>query len=263
MKMKKSLLAAISGLALLGTALDAASDSNFGPKNLSSEIIQAPLNHYPVGEKLVYKVNWWGIPIGTGEVELTESKIGGGSYHIEAVAKDNEYLASFYPVKDTLSSTMAAEGHSLAFEKELEEGKYRANEIISFDYNKKIAGYESKTNGSKKEVEIFGPVHDVLTAFYWIRKQPMTVGENLATKVFSDEKTWDFLVKVKEVKDFSLPGQKSQRVVVLIPDAKFKGVLVDRGKVWIYATADERRIPLLIRLNTPYGPVTAVLANEP
>jgi len=34
---------------------------------------------------------------------------------------------------------------------------------------------------------------------------------------------------------------------------------VKRGRLWAYLTADEHRLPLLVRATTPWGPMSAVL----
>ena len=119
----------------------------------------------------------------------------------------------------------------------------------------------SLTNGSKKEFPLGGNVHDVLSAFYWIRRQPMTAGGEVNTTVFNDEKKWDLTFKVKEVKRFDLPEQGAREVVVLAPEARLDGKTLGRGKVTIYVSNDEKRIPLLVQLKTPFGPVTGVLAD--
>jgi len=49
------------------------------------------------------------------------------------------------------------------------------------------------------------------------------------------------------------------RCVVVEPKASFKGLLVKRGRLWAYLTADEHRLPLLVRATTPWGPMSAVL----
>ena len=60
-----------------------------------------------------------------------------------------------YPVHDEIHSFIDAENfYSLQFRKKISEGKYRADESIVYDYDKKIAFYESFKNGSKKEIPL-------------------------------------------------------------------------------------------------------------
>ena len=46
------------------------------------------------------------------------------------------------------------------------------------------------------------------------------------------------------------------------PKASFKGFLVKRGRIWAYLTADEHRLPLLVKVTTPWGPMSAVLDED-
>jgi hypothetical protein len=265
----------LCSIGLLGSNA-AMAGTNFQPKNRASEAadalgkasitqLPAPSAKYPLGEKLVYKINWWGMEIGTGVIELNEDgaqdQNGQLMYRIDAAAKDNSYLHGIFPVEDTFGSRMAPEGHSLSFIRDVKEGKYRANEITDFDYAQNTAERRSLTDGSVKQSEVSGPIHDVLTAFYWARRQPIQVGETAYTTIFLKEKIWEVGFKAKEIKSFSLPGQASRDVVVLVPEVRLNGKPANRAKAKIYATADERRIPLMIRLDTPYGPVTGVLQN--
>jgi hypothetical protein len=46
---------------------------------------------------------------------------------------------------------------------------------------------------------------------------------------------------------------------VVEPKASFKGLLVKRGRLWAYVTADEHRLPLFVRATTPWGAMSAVI----
>jgi hypothetical protein len=264
--------------ALLGSGASAHAEpaANFGPKRPAdsagapgSEVLEgaprpvripAPAEAFPADEKLEYRINWWGVEIGTTEILITETEEGGRPmYHIEAAARDNDYLRKIFPVEDAFGSRMDPEGHSLFFERNVKEGKYRAHETTTLDRETGRATRLSMIDGSAVESAVAGPVHDALTAFYWARRQPLEVGGAASTQVFLKEKTWDLTVRAKEVRSFALPGEKARDVVVLVPEVSRDGVRADKAKARIYVTADERRVPVLIRLDTPYGPVTGVL----
>ncbi len=228
--------------------------------------ISAALKTVPAGEKLRYEVRWFGIPVGFGEIGVESKTLSDGSagYLISASAGDNDFLRKFYPLRDDLTSEMPfSADRSLVYTKKLEEGKYRADERIVFDEAAKLARYESLTNGSKKEFSIDGPIHDVLTAFYWFRRQDARAGDTLKTVVFSDEKTYDFSLKILRTERLEIRNVGSFEVFVAEPIAKFKGALVDRGRAWIWFTADGRRIPLKIKIDTKWGPVLGVLEKRP
>ncbi len=106
-------------------------------------------------------------------------------------------------------------------------------------------------------------MHDILGAFYWFRLQNYQVGGAVSTQVNADEKNWEFSVKIAKTERLEIRHLGAFDVFVAEPSAKFKGVLVDRGKAWVSFTADERRIPVRIKLATRYGPATGVLEKLP
>lgn len=222
--------------------------------------ISEPRVQVPDRETLVYRVRWFGIPIGTGWVRIRRvGPSSGGAFVITARAEANDFLMRFYPVKDTLKSLVREDMTAVWAEKNIKEGRYRAHERVDFDPIKKIALYRSYTNGSRKTVPLDGAIHDVLGAFYWFRLRYVRVGEKASTAVFADEKAWGFSVKVLRAEKLEIRNVGSFDAILAEPEARFKGVLVDRGKVGVHFTADERRIPVLIRLATRYGPATGTL----
>jgi hypothetical protein len=50
--------------------------------------------------------------------------------------------------------------------------------------------------------------------------------------------------------------------LVVEPVARFKGVLVRRGRVWLYVSVDPQRIPLFVKISTPWGPITGAIDAE-
>lgn len=241
-----------------------AAEFNFAPKTAADSVknfltIQPAPDRYPEGESLVYKIIWMGIPIGNGKISLVRNE--GEDYAAEVIATGNDFLNAFFPVEDVLRSEFSGHGYSRSFEKNVREGKYEANEIIRFDYEEELARYSSLTNLSEKQYPIDGSLHDVLSAFYWVRKQPMRLGDSLQTDVFNDEKTWGLNFNVTQVKKIRLSEHGEREAIVLEPTATVDGKEVGAGKVKIYVSNDDQRIPLLVKLKTPFGPVVGELTG--
>jgi hypothetical protein len=56
-----------------------------------------------------------------------------------------------------------------------------------------------------------------------------------------------------------LPGIGKLDLIQVEPLAKFEGLFVRKGRMWIWLTDDERRIPVLMKSKIPVGSITAVL----
>ncbi len=233
----------------------------------ASETIEIlpPQPHPRVGERLSFHGRWLGIPVGHGWIEvngLTEAE-GLQAYTVEAQIHSNDFLSTFYPIHDTLRSTIEATTfRPLRVEKYQREGHYRADEIVTFDYERLVATYRSLLNQSVKEVSISPYVHDLLSAFYWLRAHSLDLTTPTSLELYSDEKIYRVDFAPVMTLRLELRRRGTFPCVLIEPKANFKGVLIQRGRIWFYISADERRLPLYVRIATPWGPMTGVIDQE-
>ena len=227
--------------------------------------IPAPRPRPVVGERLSFHGRWFGIPVGHGWIEVREiiEVEGRRAYFVEAQGHSNEVLSAFYPIHDVIRSSIEVDTlRPLRFEKHQQEGHYRAEEIVTFDYERLTATYRSLLNQSVKEVPIPADVQDLLSAFYWLRTHPLDLNDPTSLQVYSDEKVYRVEVKPLMTLKLELRRRGTFPCMLFEPIAEFKGVFVRRGRVWLYLSADERRLPLYVRISTPWGPMTGVLDRE-
>ena len=224
-----------------------------------------PLRQLTVGERLSFHGRWFGIPVGNGWIEVKElaSLDGRPAYHIEVQGHSNEFFSTFYLVHDVIHSYLDANTlRPLQFEKSQREGHYRAEEIVTFDYERSIATYRSLLNHSVKEISIPQRVHDIVSAFYWLRMQPVEPDRPITLDIYSDEKVYQTVVKPLKTVTLELLWRGTFPCLMVEPEAAFKGILIRRGRMWVYISADERRLPLLVKISTPWGPITGVIDPE-
>ncbi len=243
-----------------------AATTNFAAKRERKEVaIEKPLSTLTVGEKLVFGVYWMGIYVGDGTLEVKEKVIvrGREAFHVVATAKTNDFLTKIYPIYDELHSFIDAEKFcSLEFRRNVREGRYRADETVIYDYEKKKAFYESALNKSKKEADLPAEVHDPLSAFYWFRLQEIKSKDSLRTVVNSREKNVDLEIQILGQQTKELKGKRVIETVLVEPKTRYKDVLADRGRAWVYFGVDSRRVPVWITIKSPFGTVNGVLKTD-
>jgi len=218
--------------------------------------------HPRLGERLSFQGRWIGIPVGYGWIEVKEivELEGRRAYHIEAQGHSNQILSAFYPIHDVVHSYLDVETlKPLRFEKQQREGDYRADEIVTFDYATGVAAYRSLLNQSVKEIPIPPDVQDLISALYWFRAQPLGSDGPLTLNLYTDEKIYETGLEITGPVPLELLKRGTFQCVEVEPQASFKGLLVKRGRLWAYLTADAHRVPLLVKATTPWGPMTAVL----
>ena len=253
-------------MTILCGSMPAIAQNNFAaktPKKLPP--LSKPNARMELGEHLLYEVSWMGVPVGYGELWVKEKiqHLGREAYHVVAIARTNEVLSTIYPVQDELHSFIAVDDlYPLEFQKKLSEGRYRVDEKTVFDPSNKKGYYESLKNGEKKEFEIGGFVHDVISAFFWVRRQDLQVGKAVHTVVSSEEKDHDLEIQVLKRESKELKGRGSVDTILVEPRTSLKGVLYSRGRVWIYLSADEKRSRRCIMLKTPFDPINGVIKSQ-
>ena len=236
-----------------------------GKKTAESPPLVQPSREIPLGEHLFYEVSWMGVPVGVGEIEVKEKTTLDKEevYHVVAKAGTNDFLSKIYPVHDEVHSWIQAKTlHSVRFEKKVSEGTYQASERVVYDAAQKKGYYESLTNGSKKDFDILVPVHDVISAFYWVRRQGLVPGQSLKSTVNSGEKDYELEVDIlgREQKELRRRGMVD--VILVEPKTSLKGIMEKRGRVWIYLKNNQDRVPMVITFKTPFGPVVGVLKER-
>ena len=219
----------------------------------------------PVGETLRYQARWMGIVVGEGSIAVQDVTTVDGrqAYHLVATASSNAFLSQWYPLRDEVHSYVDAERSAvLRYDKHQREGRYRAEETVTFDYPRGVATYRSWLNQSVKEVPIFAGLLDPLGSLYVLRQRALEPGRSFTIPVYSDEKIYQMEVKVLRRFSMELLRRGVFDCVEVEPVATFKGLLVKRGRVRVALTDDARRIPLEIRLATPWGAITGVITRE-
>ncbi len=218
--------------------------------------------HPLVGERLAFQGRWLGIPVGSGTLEVKEivEIEGRKAYHIHGEGRTNDVLATFYPIEDTVESYLDVETlKPVRFEKRQREGRYRSDEVVIFDHDKRLAYYESRLNGSKKEIPIENGVQDLISTLYWLRRQKIEPETTQTVDIYTDEKIFRTEIRIGRLQELEILDRGTFQALVIEPKATFKGMLVKRGRIWAYMTGDPGHLPLLIKATTPWGPMNAVL----
>jgi len=227
------------------------------------------LRPFQMGERLVYKVSYMGVPAGEAVMEVSEKiKFKGREvYHIVSTVESNDFISFFYPVKDRVESFVDAEEfYSHYIKINQRQGKKRRKKTIDFDQVLHRA-IQIKTDKVKSEVrtEVFQippRVQDSLSSLYYFRMhQNLVPGESVFIDVHESKKNWELEIQVlgREELKTTLGTFKTIKAKALI---RFEGVFMDKGDVTLWLTDDERHIPLLIRTKIKIGHINASLIEN-
>lgn len=212
---------------------------------------------FGVGEKLVFEISYGPIKAGTAVMEVKEivELKGRDCYRVISTAKSNRFFSSFFRVEDRAESFIDVKGiFSWRFEKHLREGKYRADRFAEYDQVHHIV----TTNKGQMEVPPY--VQDVLSALYYVRTQELAVGQPLFVDNHSGRKLYPLKVKVHRREQVTVPAGTFD-CFVTEPILKAGGVFKHKGRIWVWLTADEKRMPVLMKSKVIIGSIDAKLKS--
>jgi hypothetical protein len=253
-------LICLLALCVLGDGAHARSRDDTAAGGTAGEAEAAPGNHPAIvpGERLTFSVRFGMVKAGTATLELSGPKAAGdrSGYQIVSTAVSNSVFDKIYPVRDRIISLMDTRTlEALYFEKHLREGKYKADQSIRFDQEQALAVYHDG-----KTVPIVKGCSDVLSAFYRVRTMPLVPGQELTLDSHADRKNYAIRVIVQGREELdSILGPVS--CLVVEPELKSGAFFKNEGKLTIYLTDDDRRIPVLMRSKIPVGSISVVLTS--
>lgn len=212
---------------------------------------------FGVGEKLTFDVNYGFINAGSATMEVTRliEYQQRPCYQIQSRAQSNSFFSSFYRVEDRVESITDAVGiFSWRFEKDLNEGSYKAKRQCSFDQEKQRV-YEGK------DTIVVAPfIQDALSTLYYVRTQKLEVGKSIFLDNFVDGKAYKLEVKVLREETIKVDAGSFDCVVVE-PLTSSVGVFKHEGRLTVWLTNDRLKMPVLMKSKVLVGSISAELTD--
>lgn len=221
---------------------------------------------HPVGksllapEKLLFNLVWGGwsfrwIYAGQATLELLPTSAP-QIVKMRSLAWCNDFFQSFYPVHDTVTSWIHAQGfYPLRFSKILNEGSYRFRGHAEYDQQRHLLTSPDTT------FSIAPFTHDVLSAFYFIRTQPLKVGDSFDLAAVSGKKSYNLRVICHRKEKVTVPAGTFDALVVE-PILKGDGLFKAKGTLLIWLTDDDKHVPVKMQSKIPVGSIKAELVSK-
>lgn len=218
-----------------------------------------------IKERLTYGIYWMNIPVGTAVAEVKEIvEINGKkAYHLIGSAFSNRWLSFIFKVNDRVESFVDKETFkSIKHIAIRNEGKYHAHMVLEYDWDNKILRFQNLADGTDKTFPLPEEAVDEFTAFYYFRLQNISLDKPLEFTVNQVEKNWLVRLYMTSFGKINIPEVGIFESFMLEPVLNLGGEKLDKGNAWVWVSNDERRIPLMIKLQvniTFIGTVLAVL----
>ena len=228
------------------------------PAKAESPLKKLPFN---VGERLDFKVYFEFILGGHASMSVAsiDSIDGHPTFHIVSRAKSTKTVDMFYKVRDRIESWRDVEGgFSRLYIKQLREGKHKVDKRVVYAPVDSAAYLYRGSSEVPETLSVAGHVQDVLSAFYEMRTRELEVGKSVWIDIHDINKRYDLEVKVLRKEQVEVPAGKFN-CLVLEPLLKSSGLFRKEGKLQIWISDDEHRIPVVMKSELYFGAVYARL----
>lgn len=213
------------------------------------------------GERLEYRVGYKFITAGTAVFSVGKDPVqvsGRPAYDIRFDVESLKSLEFIYRVRDRYRTLVDVDGvFPWKFEQSIREGGYARDYAAAFDQ------HENKAITSDGTFDTPPFVHDIVSAFYYVRTfdlARMKKGDEISLKNFYDKETHDLRVRIL--------GRQSVTVeagvfncVVIEPMVKQGGLFKSEGRILIWLSDDDRKIPVKVSTKILIGTIDAELTG--
>jgi hypothetical protein len=208
---------------------------------------------YPDRQTFTYGVDWRLVTAGTTTLHLDTVN---GERHIVASADSTGAVALLYHIHDRLETYYNPKTNcSLALIKHTEEGFRRVDTDVRYDYQRKKAVLDEHNlrahNQKREETDIPPCVTNTVAAAYYVASQPLAPGAKFTFPSSDGGKSADIEVTVEAREQVKTPSG-TYNTVRLSAEA-LNGPQKGKGKIWVWYTDDDRRIPVQMRARAFWG----------
>ena len=201
------------------------------------------------GEQLKYTARFNVLPV--GEALLTVVALGQidniATYHINYQARTGSVADRLFKIRDNIDIWFDnQEMYTYRVDKNINEGRYHRKFSTYINYRDSIA-----VTG-KDTVAITQSVRDPYSLFYYLRSQPLIIGNTLQLVTFDNNKQTDFQLKVIEKQRINVPAGTFSCLVVK-PFRKQRALFKNQGDIEVWLSDDKRRLPVQIHIKLKYG----------
>jgi hypothetical protein len=221
-----------------------------------------PVAKVPASENLNYQVEWRLIHAGNARLSW---KAAAGGWETGLQLESVGLVSRLYKVNNQYTSHL---NDRLCIERSLmktNEGNKRRETAVVYDSEKLKAKYLERdlvknTVADSHEVDIRACEHDVVGALYRLRTLNVPLGQSVQIPISDGKKTVTGRVEAQERETIKIG--KTKHNTIRYEAHLFNGVLYRRrGRLLVWLTDDDRRLPVQLRVRLPFyiGTVTLQL----
>lgn len=216
------------------------------------------------GEWFKFRIHYGLFNASYATLEVNETSLNNKPvYHVKGRGKSTGLLSLFFKVDDDYQTYIDRNtGKPYKFIRKINEGGYTKDLEIDFDHRSNKAHVLNRENNTRKSYSVPNNVHDMLSAFYYIRNQinskDLKPGDEMRLNMFMDDENMDFklvflgreVIKTK----FGQVATLKFRPYVLAGR-----VFKEKESLTFWVSDDKNKIPVKIEADLAVGSLDADL----
>ena len=217
------------------------------------------------GEWLKFRIHYGIFNASSATLHVTNDNLNGKSvYKVRGEGKTTGAARIFYKVDDVYESYLDKEdGKPYRFVRKIDEGGYTKDIEINYDYVKKQAELNDKKNNKKQNFTITNKVQDLISAFYYIRKnydfEDLVIGEFIKLDMlYDDDGIFQFKLKYLGLDTLKTKYGKVQ-CLKFRPYVQSGRVFKEEESLSLWVSNDLNKIPIRIKADIAVGSIKADL----
>jgi hypothetical protein len=214
---------------------------------------------FNAGEKLVFSVSWSDIvKAGTATLSVPGVKVFNGHkvYHIVSTASSGPQVSAFFYTRDRIDVYLDATDYTIwKSEKHLVEGTYKNDEVIYFNPRNRTATRGVATMRTLPEPR------DALGGFYYVRSLDLQVGGEITVNYADGKISKPIVIKVLRKEQVTVPAGTFDTIVIEPVLEETEGIFKQEGRIWIWVTDDENKMPVILKSKIAIGNVEVKLES--
>lgn len=218
------------------------------------------------GEKLTFNVKYGIVSAAEATLEARTSVYQGTPvWYLSTNARTHSFFDKFFRVRDRVESWWDKESFlPYKFSKNLQEGRYRQHRVHIYNHARRSTTYqrwafkESRFNNTEMDMPLDS--QDILSAFYYVRLQPLQVGKSISVNITADGRNMPTEVAVLRKEKVDTIFGKVE-CLVIEPQLKGEALFKQTGNIYIWVTNDEYKIPVKLESKISFGSFTASLVS--
>ncbi len=230
-------------------------------------VLMGNIFSFNFNEQLKFKIKYGIISAGEATLSVKDSVMYKGKKCVKFISttRTNSSFDHIFKVRDFTESTWDPEKKiSYKYSKKLNEGKYHQYRIHLYYQNIKASyylRYSFKKNKFKQtRMDIPGNTQDVLSAFYSVREKKLIPGKKIVVNVTVDGVNYPATILVHKIVKLKTIYGKIE-CIPIEPLLQSEAVFKQNGKILIYLTNDDYKLPVLLESKVIFGSFKAVLVE--